>query len=297
MNNHNAAKEIFLLAKENKGREVDVLKRSILPSSLYKYGRLNENTLECLKRKSIWLSNYKDLNDPFESLMKYDLEKHLIEYFLDTDFEGDFYRNYKLFLSKQEIELIRNSPEPYNVYYDLCERKSLSSFKRPTKPQLYDAMVGIFEKYREYAYIGCFTETNESLLMWSHYADNGKGICVDYCLTNIDISYLFPVYYSEEMYEFSIKDFHTLIRNIIKAKDWEYEREWRIVYLTDKMRQNNHYVKIPVPTRILLGPRFDENSIALKDALAQIVDDLKVPVFRTELSSKEYRIIVNNHPI
>ena len=294
LNNSNTIKDIFLLAKENKSEKVDELKRAILPSSLYKYGRLGENTLACLKRKSIWLSNYKELNDPFESLMKYDLDKHLTEYFLETDFEGDFYRNYGVFLSQEDLKLIRNSQEPHSVYYDLCEQKNLPTFKRPTKSQLRDGIVMLFEKYREYSYIGCFSEVNKSLLMWSHYADNGKGICVEYCLTSIDTSYLFPVFYSDEMYEFSIKDLHTLVRNLIKAKDWEYEQEWRIVYLNDKMRQNNHYVKIPTPTRILLGPRFDENASDHIEALAKIVDDLKLPVFRTQLSTKEYKIIVDD---
>ena len=294
MNKHDAIKEIFRLAKENKGEKVDELKKTILPPSLYKYRRLDDYTIESLYRKSIWLSNYKELNDPFESLMKYDLEKHLIEYFLETDFESDFSRNYGVSLSEEDLKLIRNSREPYNVYYDLCEQKSLPTFKKPTKSQLRENIVKLFEKYREYSYLGCFSEINDSLLMWSHYADNGKGICVEYCLNNIDISYLFPVFYSYEMYEFSIKDLHTLVRNLIKAKDWEYEQEWRIVYLTDKMKQNNHYVKIPTPTRIFLGPRFDENASGSIDALAKIAGDLKVPIFKTQLSSKEYKIVVHS---
>jgi Protein of unknown function (DUF2971) len=285
MNRHNVIEEIFDASKKNSGEKADKLKTMILPSSLYRYKKLDDNTLDCLNKRAIWLSSVKELNDPFESLFRHDLKKHLKEYFSDVDFEKEFIETYGQRLSPEEIGLIRGSNEPHNVYYDLCEQKALPTFKRPTESQLEENMSMVFEKYRTYIHVSCFTETRDSLLMWSHYADRGRGICIEYCLNSIDISYLFPIFYSNEMYEYSRKDLHTLVSCIIKAKEWEYEREWRIVYLTDTEKQNSHrYFKIPTPIRILLGPRFDENENDLINKLKTIASNLQIPLIKTRLS-------------
>ena len=35
-------------------------------------------------------------------------------------------------------------------------------------------------------YITAFSENNKSLLMWSHYADSHKGICVEYSFDDLE---------------------------------------------------------------------------------------------------------------
>ena len=50
-------------------------------------------------------------------------------------------------------------------------------------------------------YCLCLSENNSSVLMWSHYADNHKGICIEYDFESIKnnklIYYsLFPVNYT-----------------------------------------------------------------------------------------------------
>mgnify|MGYP002227506002 FL=1 len=41
--------------------------------------------------------------------------------------------------------------------------------------------------------VGCFSERNDSLLMWSHYADEHRGLCIGYNLHDLIKNYeLFP---------------------------------------------------------------------------------------------------------
>lgn len=48
--------------------------------------------------------------------------------------------------------------------------------------------------------VGCFSERNDSLLMWSHYADEHRGLCMGYNLHDLIKTYnCFPVIYSDEM--------------------------------------------------------------------------------------------------
>ena len=107
------------------------------------------------------------------------------------------------------------------------------------------------------AYLKSFSEENENLLMWAHYADSYTGMCVKYDFSNLcdDILYhLFPVFYSdkkmknsdfeyiitelrdlqkanEEMYLPCDTDFLKDIMYLfmVKAKSWGHEKEWRLI--------------------------------------------------------------------
>ena len=61
-------------------------------------------------------------------------------------------------------------------------------------------------KFRELdylgTYVGCLSSQCDSTLMWSHYADYNRGICVEYDFNQFPQNHLlrkalFPVYYSE----------------------------------------------------------------------------------------------------
>ena len=80
---------------------------------------------------------------------------------------------------------------------------------------------------------------NEPLL-WSHYADQHKGICIEYDTSKWPVRTLGPVNYSAprsirtiDLYRWKV-DGHEPARQRVydtyffaKAREWEYEREWR----------------------------------------------------------------------
>jgi hypothetical protein len=84
----------------------------------------------------------------------------------------------------------------------------------------------------------CLTETNDNILMWSHYADGHRGFCIEFerSETNdlggeacVPVIYpednIFPIFKLEELSE--RKAFSRLATT--KAKLWVYEREWRMI--------------------------------------------------------------------
>jgi hypothetical protein len=99
----------------------------------------------------------------------------------------------------------------------------------------------------------CLSERNDSLLMWSHYADQHRGIvCRLACLEETDSSWSVakPINYTEKMPRFvnqqELRDLITgqadLRRESIaertifsKAMDWQYEKEWRVYIPTKTM--------------------------------------------------------------
>lgn len=107
--------------------------------------------------------------------------------------------------------------------------------------------------------IKCFSENWNNLLMWAHYADGGRGMCVEYDLALLNgnepvLQHLFPVHYSSHRYiKDGLTDIHAEIQTIknaiatgselddsawlkdmmafylTKSSEWAYEQEWRIV--------------------------------------------------------------------
>lgn len=126
--------------------------------------------------------------------------------------------------------------------------------------------------------IGCLSEIrpseHNSILMWSHYANNHKGICVEYNtrdiitavinvlklpevtdLNNWNIFMVLPVDYIINLRstnpEVTMLKYPDWFVNIFKKLNhWEYEKEWRITY-------GHEYIEtIPlVPQKIYCGCR------------------------------------------
>lgn len=85
------------------------------------------------------------------------------------------------------------------------------------------------------------SEKNDDILMWSHYADGHKGICVEFQITDRSPEYVLPdrVTYQDRLpeinaYKTSDKE---KVRRLLytKARHWEYEKEWRIVNMHTRL--------------------------------------------------------------
>jgi hypothetical protein len=83
--------------------------------------------------------------------------------------------------------------------------------------------------------IYCLTPFPDNTLMWSHYADDHKGICLEFANDNPLIRRARPVRYRKEYPEWTPQsygpdsDANVLDLVLTKAMDWCYEREWRII--------------------------------------------------------------------
>ena len=82
--------------------------------------------------------------------------------------------------------------------------------------------------------VECFSETNENLLMWSHYAQHHRGFVLQFDLAK-DIQTLLRASKVEYLDKYPVWDVgeitHEDIRPVLLRKHpgWSYEQEWRIV--------------------------------------------------------------------
>lgn len=117
--------------------------------------------------------------------------------------------------------------------------------------------------------VTCYTETPTNLLMWSHYADEYRGIVVAFNAEHEFFNNLQRVRYRDQRGDFMRAPER---RILIKGNDWIYEKEWRQVWnpleesdetIGDKLDiQRAIYLrKLPVDAveQIVYGPRYMEN--------------------------------------
>lgn len=99
----------------------------------------------------------------------------------------------------------------------------------------------------------CLTKIENNLLMWAHYANNHKGICVGYEIKIDSDILLKKIKYtgmeikrknSEDIFENMEKILTLGDSFFIKHKNWSYENEYRIVHLdSSTLYYNNVVVK------------------------------------------------------
>lgn len=149
-----------------------------------------------------------------------------------------------------------------------------------------------------------FTENNLSNLMWSHYADSHKGLCIEYAPnTWRSQECIFPVSYVAEPLNYAeIKEENTILAlltsTLTKSMNWSYEKEWR--YILNIFDSNNSFserftIRIPAfPKSVTIGSRFDQylksdkRDVAIK--LLRFLYESEIPTFTTGSESKTFNL-------
>jgi|GEM_PF-756692 len=241
-----------------------ILARPEIPTKLYKYYPSSYHAIRNFETTSVWLSSpAKDYNDPFECLPAIGIKdwflNHAYKYYLKTP-EGTQIAN-KL---QEKIKNAKNIKE---------ENYWLNSIREPYS---IDVNKRFIEKVKENKLMtACFSERNDSILMWSHYADEHKGFCLEFDFTqwNPALVCLLPVVYSAKRVEYpaSYLDKHCdndcqncgayILKQayVTKHIDWEYEKEWRIIYSGSNTKEVPLINPLPLPknciTKLYIGAR------------------------------------------
>ena len=107
----------------------------------------------------------------------------------------------------------------------------------------------------------CLSVLPESMLMWSHYSENHRGICLEFDKNNALIGKARPVRYRGTYPELTpqgaVNANDPLELIFAKSKDWSYEREFRIMgsLLDGPTKLYGNFVLLPpvAITSIILG--------------------------------------------
>lgn len=174
--------------------------------SLYKYTKICETTLENLSGNQLYFSSPEDFNDPYEFIYQFSVGDNCYEDFLKLIYEGEEKHFSNIGMKKEEVL------EHTRIYYFKGLRKKLG--------------------------VHCLTKNANSDLMWAHYGDCHRGICIEYDQCSHPFSMFQPVDYVDKIHTVIVKNAKHFEMNVetefdnallIKSQWWSSEREYRYV--------------------------------------------------------------------
>ncbi len=140
-----------------------------------------------------------------------------------------------------------------------------------------------------------FSEVHDHELMWAHYADQFRGICISYNFSKLrdgmadDITFA-RMFYNETVPTIRLSDQgpDELAKMVLSYKNyrWLYEREWRMFASLGKAS----YRPTNCVTRVYLGSRIeDDDRIQIKNKLKRLkikTSDMNINKYSISFESK-----------
>lgn len=221
----------------------------------YKYRAFSSTTLESLCEDTIYFANPSSFNDPLDCSPSIECNSTLDELRL-------IYSHLFKLRRKAEIEKnlklssinLKNKDEFINEKIESEVKKMFAEFSYYATDPEYDvsqekAEEQIFHSHieseikRYYSRgVSCFSSQFSNPLLWSHYGDQHKGICIGYSTNRLPRPELKEVIYggsrtiksSTILKAFVLNDpeAKSLLDNDVllkKAKEWRYEKESRLI--------------------------------------------------------------------
>lgn len=206
---------------------------------LYKYTSVNDNSIGIFIKDEFWFAKPDTFNDPLDCGIQL-INNISKEKFLEK--------------SNEYLKYLESSRKPRTRNPQLTQKiKSVKEVitKVKTGNALTDEILDSFAKIASESYfkdiknigILSLSEVNDNVLMWSHYADQHRGFCIELERNKdsdlADNKKTLPVRYSIKKPDISIEEHERankeeekeIRRSLIytKSVDWNYEREWCVI--------------------------------------------------------------------
>lgn len=270
-----------------------------LPLKLYKYRAFNTNSLRLLCRDEVYYANPNSFNDPLDCKPTIHIDTNRV-YLL----EKLYYRMLIKACDKNQLsyQMLQTAYDKEPTLTEIKKRMAkeikeqalkeirnerymsteIGDFKtEPTAEEYYirrlvSAIQLLLDKEMASRGVLSLSERWDCPLMWSHYSDEHRGICLEYDTSQNLCSQIKSVDYQgprsinlTDLIEWklhkSVEAEDSILNTYFftKARDWEYEEEWRDIYLSNGSK--------PSPFRIsgvYFGLRCD---IAVKTSIVNLL--------------------------
>lgn len=201
-----------------------------LPKYLYKYISWdNLNHRKIILDNEIYFSSVRKFNDPFDSTVpfRYELgsDEQVLKYYSELIRQENPHLSEKEVISLAQDELMNNDiRDEERISYNISVQREFIANK-----------FGVFSASKIF----------DSILMWSHYANHHKGLCIRFdcqkfrdfmetdCVKKDLIIYWNNVDYKSEypiLNPYELKDYEVYFKSLlVKAEEWKYECEFRLI--------------------------------------------------------------------
>lgn len=306
------------------------IKDLYIPSKLYRYRSICKAEKD-LRTKKVALVPPTFFSDPFDSASSIiyqtfesnTIKKSIKENSMLENGFGDFF-------SKKEIETLKEdaieSTEPrgkiieqLDIFFERVQKKTgktlteqqkenfRDDFRQQIKQGTEQGKRQLHDILRKKIKSCCFSENNNSLVMWSHYAEQHKGVCIEYDFSNLDSDnsrrlQLFPIIYKNKLFNATpyikkwmdsneFNPFLPLLASIHKAKEWEYEAEWRLIHDEPNRLNQVKLFEMPIPSKIILGANVEEQN---KSKIQSIAEEQDIPIAKMEVAENQLQLEVKD---
>ncbi len=244
------------------------LEKQKLPRFVYKYLRFDKYTLPNLNKKILWFSDPSNFNDPFDSRI-----------IPQQSYSSDDIIKYNEWRMSNDLPYMHPDDIKDNIEWN---ERDPEGWAKSFHEKINETTVSVC----------CFSRDQNNILMWSHYADGHKGLCLEFD-TSEDTDFFRPVgryrsvkYSNKCKADNYLRDTAGTLHNMIctKSKYWKYENEVRIMRL-NKPKGLQEYNKRTLKS-VTFGCRTTDSDIALT---RKILGDT-VEYKRCELDEKSRRL-------
>lgn len=223
-----------------------------IPDRLYKYRAFSDLTVQALVSDQLFFADPSQFNDPLDArpILRSDLKvceleellRDLVTARVTAEMEAAAQSlKIKISTAKEHIEKL-SLHEAEKIIGRIClmseerskhrERDQISMLKHDIREELLKTYSdGVF----------CLAEKSDCPLMWSHYGDQHKGICLGYSVPEAAISKVSKVAYDKNRVVV-VRDIAAMLAGndeakqrvdravrFWKASEWKYEKEWRVI--------------------------------------------------------------------
>jgi hypothetical protein len=245
-----------------------------VPDVLWKYREWKEHAKNMVVHSELYFSRLEQLNDP--------LDCHWCER-LPTDYRERF--QFIKHLSAQTFP----DDDPYQRVVHMA---TLISQLRDLTKNTADGLIRTVATYN--SGVLCLSEINNDFLMWSHYADHHKGICIGIRPHVLRKRFLSCRYGDDapviDAWDY-VKNSKGLFVNAVrcKASHWSYEKEWRTADAPGAKRYPGCIDSVVLGVRIS-----DEHKNEVLAAIAESQHIIKV--FQARLHPTKYQLLIEPAP-
>ena len=274
---------------------------------LFKYTKI-EYALDIIQNKRLYLNNPERFNDPFDCLLDSDeiasrkASSLIVNYFQFKDLYNFALNNFDSIIKNKDSarkiltygnnlkKVLKLNPfyKRWNYIDEINNKFGNATTKKEANisaSNYYLTIKNTMKSIRNNSLVYCFSKTNKSILLWSHYADSHKGVCVEFEVEPTEKD-MVEVIYSSEISKFDIvsvtskilaldflnvrfnpsdDDFNKKIMKpyYTKALDWKYEEEVRYVLSKNSTERvfkikDNYYINSPKIVSVTFGCKIDK---------------------------------------
>lgn len=181
------------------------------PTSLFKYYSISDRLIKDLKNNEFWFSSPRSFNDPFDCLC-----------------EMIWHVSRGALIDSKNLKL--------NPHHGLKIGQLLN---HDDEAKLAQFVIEKFINSIDNSGVFCLSTTPYEILMWSHYTNSHKGICIEFERNpnnELGSDSCSPVVYGGyHLHNISmgLEHLQETIQYVFhrKSDHWRYEKEWRLVYM------------------------------------------------------------------